>query len=61
MRNENTIECRLQEIRNSLRVMQEYLDIRTINEDWHGVMDASADIRELLAEQRALLWVTEQE
>jgi hypothetical protein len=34
--------------------MEAYLDQKRRLDDWHGVMDASADIRELLIMQRTL-------
>jgi hypothetical protein len=34
--------------------MKHYCMLKYEHEDWHGVMDAAADIRELVAEQTAL-------
>ena len=42
-----TLERRMQK-------MIEYLDLRRELHDWHGVMDASADIREIEAQIRLL-------
>lgn len=61
MHNPDTIRARLQQVEHSLAVMHQYLLVRLAANDWHGVMDASADIREMLAEQRALKWVLEME
>lgn len=44
---------RVQEINNNLEIMKKYLDKCVKDEDWHGVMDAAADIRELVAELSA--------
>jgi hypothetical protein len=51
------ILARLAEIEAHLATMRTYLDMRNKSKDWHGVMDASADIRELEAEAKALRWV----
>ena len=44
----------LERISCDLVLMEEYLDQKRRLDDWHGVMDASADIRELLIMQRTL-------
>lgn len=44
----------IEELREARRLMIEYLDLRRRLEDWHGVMDASADIREIEAQLRVL-------
>jgi hypothetical protein len=44
----------LERIRCDLVLMEAYLDQKRRLDDWHGVMDASADIRELLIMQRTL-------
>jgi hypothetical protein len=36
-------------LRQDLALMKEYLLLCIRKEDWHGVMDASADIREIVA------------
>lgn len=36
-------------LRQDLALMKEYLLLCVRKEDWHGVMDASADIREIVA------------
>lgn len=38
-----------------IATMVEYLDLRREVRDWHGVMDASCDIRELEARKAALM------
>ena len=35
-------------------LMKEYLQMCVRKEDWHGVMDASADLREILAKLSVL-------
>lgn len=42
------------QLRQDLRLMKEYLVMCTRKEDWHGVMDASADIREIVAKLSVL-------
>ena len=44
----------LERIDQDLALMEAYLDQKRRLDDWHGVMDASADIRELLVMQRTL-------
>ena len=44
----------LERIGQDLALMEAYLDQKRRLDDWHGVMDASADIRELLIMQRTL-------
>jgi len=39
-------------IEEQIRIMKEYLLMKYHQEDWHGVMDAAADIRELLISMR---------
>ena len=53
------VQMMLEEIQRQLRVMHTYIQIRHDMEDWHGVMDASADIRELKAKEQALREVLE--
>lgn len=45
---------RILEIEEHLRIMEEYLDVRRAQRDWHGVQDAASDIRELEAQLRVL-------
>lgn len=44
----------LERIERDIALMEAYLDQKRRLEDWHGVMDAAADIRELLIMQRTL-------
>lgn len=44
----------LDRIKCDLVLMEQYLDQKRRLDDWHGVMDASADIRELLVMERTL-------
>lgn len=37
------------QLRKDLSLMRDYLVMCVRKEDWHGVMDASADIREIIA------------
>lgn len=57
MLDRDDVQMMLEEIRSQLRVMATYIQIRHDMEDWHGVMDASADIRELKAKEQCLLEV----
>ena len=43
------IEKRLVQLKQDLHIMKDYLMMCARKEDWHGVMDASADIREIVA------------
>lgn len=43
-----------QDIDNKIKLMKEYLFAKYKEEDWHGVMDAAADIRELVAKKSVL-------
>lgn len=45
---------RLEVLEERRKVMKEYLQHRVDDEDWHGVMDASADLREIDTEIRVL-------
>lgn len=49
-------EERLQ-LERDFALMKEYLLMCFRKEDWHGVMDASADIREIVAKLSVLRWV----
>ncbi len=44
-----TLENRAGQLRQDLQLMKDYLIMCVRKEDWHGVMDASADIREIVA------------
>lgn len=37
------------ELERHLKLMKAYLSLCVDREDWHGVMDAAADIREIVA------------
>jgi hypothetical protein len=41
-------------LRRGIEVMEAYLRIRMEMRDWHGVMDAAADLRELEAKLQTL-------
>lgn len=47
----NTVE----QIESRIAVMIAYLRLRLEMQDWHGVMDAAADLRELEVARRLLL------
>lgn len=49
-----TIEMRVAQLKQDLQLMKEYLLMCVRKEDWHGVMDASADIREIVAKLSVL-------
>lgn len=55
------VQMMLDEVRRQLRIMTEYCELRHELRDWHGIMDASADIRELKAKEQVLLEVLGQE
>lgn len=42
-------EAMTRQLRDDLALMKRYLQMCVRKEDWHGVMDASADIREIVA------------
>lgn len=44
----------LAQLESQRELMIRYLDIRRTREDWHGVMDACADIREIDAQMKIL-------
>lgn len=46
-------------LKEQVEGMKKYLLLKFHQEDWHGVMDAAADIRELLAELKGLTNVDE--
>ena len=50
-----TIEMRVAQLKQNLQLMKEYLLMCVRKEDWHGVMDASADIREIVAKLSVLV------
>ena len=41
-------------LRKNRRIIIDYLYILVAEEDWHGVMDAAADLREIDAELKGL-------
>ena len=43
------VEKRSIQLKQDLQLMKDYLMMCARKEDWHGVMDASADIREIVA------------
>ena len=45
---------RLTSLEAQRRVLIEYLLSKASDEDWHGVMDAAADLREIDAEGRGI-------
>jgi hypothetical protein len=45
----NRREVQREYIREQIAVMERYIALRLAMRDWHGVMDAAADIRELEA------------
>lgn len=50
-----TLEIRVTQLKQDLQLMKEYLLMCVRKEDWHGVMDASADIREIVAKLSVLV------
>lgn len=47
-------QIRIYDLGVCLKVMEQYLTTRIGQRDWHGVMDAAADIREIEAELKGL-------
>lgn len=47
-------QAKLKLVDQRIDLMVEYLRMRLELGDWHGVMDAAADLRELEAERRVL-------
>jgi len=46
---ESELDAKARQLRDDLALMKRYLQMCVRKEDWHGVMDASADIREVVA------------
>lgn len=44
----------IESLESDFLLMKDYLQMCVRKEDWHGVMDASADIREILAKLSVL-------
>jgi hypothetical protein len=60
MRTEQQVIVHIEELRALRNRLVVYLDdVVRARDDWHGVMDAAADIREVEAELAALRWVLE--
>ena len=51
---EKNLKDRIEKLESRFNGMQNYLNLKFDEEDWHAVMDASADIREILAELKIL-------
>lgn len=51
------IQMMLEIVRSHLATMNAYLEVCMDKQDWHGVMDAAADIRELKVKEQTLLEV----
>ena len=47
------VKERIRLVEDSLSTMTSYMGLQLIKCEWHGVMDAAADIRELQAELKA--------
>lgn len=47
-------QARLNVLEHRIGLMLAYLRLRMDMSDWHGVMDAAADLRELEVERRVL-------
>jgi hypothetical protein len=45
------------QLERDLALMKDYLLMCFRKEDWHGVMDASADIREIVSKLSVLNWM----
>ena len=58
-RGEETIRETLRMQKSHLAVLEEYMKMVQNKGDMHGVMDASADIRETVARIEVLEWVLE--
>ena len=46
--------ARLATVCHSIAIMKEYCWMKGEADDWHGVMDAAADLRELIVEKNVL-------
>lgn len=44
----------IKQLQHRIRVMERYMRVRLAMRDWHGVMDAAADLRELEAQLNLL-------
>jgi len=49
------VQIRLHQLEHRITLMITYWRLRMDMSDWHGVMDAAADLRELETERRVLL------
>lgn len=50
-------EQETRQLERDFALMKDYLLMCFRKEDWHGVMDASADIREIVSKLSILNWV----
>jgi len=48
------VKARIKELQDSKLAMIDYLKLKVTLQDWHAVMDASCDIREIDSELKAL-------
>lgn len=48
------IQAKLAQLNTELHIMKDYMIQRQSNQDWHGVMDAACDIREITAKLSVL-------
>ena len=51
---EQKLKGRIRELEESKSAMIDYLKLKVTLQDWHAVMDASCDIREIDSELKAL-------
>lgn len=61
MLHRDSIKGWLDTLERDIVLMQQYCDHKRDQEDWHGVMDAAADLRELLIMQKTLRLVLVEE
>jgi len=45
---------RKEELNDARRVLIDYLRIKSIEQDWHGVQDAASDLRDIDSEMKGL-------
>lgn len=59
MKSSDEVRMRIEALLVQKETLRVYLDMVVNRPDWHGVMDAAADLRDTEAEIEALRWVVE--
>lgn len=56
-RTRQDVVARINALRASAALMEEYLLLKQAEHDWHGCQDAGSDLRDIEAEIKGLQWV----